>query len=162
MNPFIKTALIVVSIVAALPSTLMAQATQQPSAAQTPTVSACSLLPKEDVKKHLPWIALLDSMPIEEESLGASASACNYPSVYIQVMPFSQSMIDLARKKGGLETISGVGDEAYFHNNADRYAELYVRAGSHLLTLQANVNDSIESVKPGTLNLARALAAKLQ
>ena len=64
--------------------------------------------------------------------------------------------------KPRLETISGVGDEAYLHNNANRYAELYVRAGKHLLTLQANMDGKIESVKPGVLNLAKALAPKLR
>jgi hypothetical protein len=71
-------------------------------------------------------------------------------------------VIDVARKKGGLETIRGVGDEAYFHNNASRYAELYAGAGKHLLTLQANADDKIVSVKPGVLNLAKALVAKLR
>jgi hypothetical protein len=71
-------------------------------------------------------------------------------------------MLDVAREKGGLETIGGVGDEAYFHNNADRYAELYVRAGQHLLTLQANVDGNMEAVKPGVVNLAKALVAKLR
>lgn len=37
-----------------------------------------------------------------------------------------------------------------------------MRAGTHLLTLQANVDGPIESVKPGVLNLARALVAKLR
>jgi hypothetical protein len=46
--------------------------------------------------------------------------------VFIQILPFSQTTIDSARKKGGLEPIKGVGDEAYFHNNKDGYAELYV------------------------------------
>ena len=46
-------------------------------------------------------------------------------------------MIDLMRKKSGIETIRGVGDDAYLHNNRNRYAELVVRAGKHLLTLQA-------------------------
>lgn len=68
----------------------------------------------------------------------------------------------MARKKGGIETIAGVGDEAYFHNNANQYAELYVRAGRHLLTLQSNWDGKSEAVKTGTVNLAKALAAKLR
>jgi hypothetical protein len=61
-----------------------------------------------------------------------------------------------------LETVGGVGDEAYFYNNGDQYAELYVRVGEHLLTVQANVNDTVDGVKPGTLNLAKALVVKLR
>lgn len=77
-------------------------------------------------------------------------------------MPFSQSMLDLGRKEGELETISSIGDEAYFRNNADRYAELFVRADKYLVTLQANVNESIEAVKPDVLNLAKEVVATLE
>lgn len=101
-------------------------------------------------------------MAIAEEPVGSSGSSCNYPSVFIQILPFPQRTIDLARERGGLETINGVGDDAYFHNNANRYAELYVRAGTHLLTLQANVDGTVESVKPGVVNLAKALVARLR
>ena len=41
-------------------------------------------------------------------------------------------------------------------------AELYVRAGKHLVTLQANVDGHVESVRPGVVNLAKALVAKLR
>ena len=164
MNRVVNAALLAAGVVAAIPPSLNAQAgtPRPPSAVGSPKIAACSLVPKDEVKRHLPWPPVLDGMEIEEESIGVSGSSCNYPSVFIQVLPFSQRTIDAAREKGGLETIDGIGDEAYFHNNADRYAELYVRAGEHLLTLQANVNDKVESVKPGVLDLARALVAKLR
>jgi hypothetical protein len=155
MKRFVNALLILLGVGSFCPGSLLAQA---PS---SPRINACSLVPKEEVKKYLPWIDVLDSMAPEEEPIGDSGSSCNYPSVFIQVLPSSSRILELAREKGGLETISGVGDEAYFHNNADRYAELYVRVGNHLLTVQANVNDTIESVKPGVLSLAKALAAKL-
>jgi hypothetical protein len=44
-------------------------------------------------------------MAVEEEPVGISGSSYNYPSVFIQVLPFSQRTINLAREKGGLETI---------------------------------------------------------
>lgn len=162
MNRFVNAALIAVVVSACLPSLLaQTQTSQQPPAAGSPRIKACSLVPKEEVKKHLPWIAVLDSMPIEEAPVGTSGSSCNYPSVFIQVLPFSQKTMDLVSKKDGIETIRGVGDEAYLHNNRNRYAELYVRVGKHVLTLQANMEGKIESVKPGVLNLAKAVAAKL-
>ena len=163
MNRFVDVALIVAGVVAVSPPSLGAQAgkSQQQPAVSPPRIKVCSLLPKEDVKKHLPWIPALDQMPPEEEAIGASGSSCNYPSVMIQVLPFSQRMIDLAREKGGLETVRGIGDESYFHNNRNQYAELYVKSGKHLLTIQANANPNIESVKPGVLNLAKVLVGKL-
>jgi hypothetical protein len=77
------------------------------------------------------------------------------------VLPSSSRIIDVARERGELERISGIGDEAYFYNNSDEYAEVYVRAGRYILTVQADVNDRIETVRPGALNLARALVAAL-
>jgi len=153
VNRFINAALLAVLISATAPS-LRPQS-------ESARIGACSLVSKEEVKKHLPWIAALDRLGVEEEPMGASGSSCQYPSVMIQVLPFSQSTIDLVRKKAGIETIKGVGDEAYFYKNANRYAELYVRAGRHFLTLQANVEGNVESVKPGVLNLAKVLVGKL-
>lgn len=157
MNRFVNAALIAVGLLSAWPGFLLAQS----PAANAARINACSLVPKEEVKQYLPWISVLDNMPIEEEPIGATGSSCNYPTVFVQVMPFSQGTIDAARRKGGLEAISGVGEEAYFHNNADLYAELYVKSGKHLVTFQANLEDDMDSVKPGVLNLAKALVAKL-
>lgn len=163
MNRFVNATLISVVVSACLPSAVaQAQKSQQPPAASSPRIRACSLLPKEEVKKYLPWIPVLDRMAIEEEPIGTFGSSCTYPSVTIQVLSFSQTTIDMARKRGGLETIRGVGDEAYFYNNANEYAELYVKVGKYLLTLQANADGKIESVKPGVLNLAKALVGKLR
>lgn len=160
----VAVAALVAVIATGLPTCLQAQtgAGQQPPQAGAQTVAACSLLPKDEVKQYLPWPPVLDQMPIEEEAVGASGSSCNYPSVFIQVLPFSPRTIELARQKGGLETVGGVGDEAYFYNNGDRYAELYVRVGQYLLTVQANANETVDDVKPGAVNLAKALVVKLR
>ena len=133
-----------------------------PPAGGPQRVVVCSLLPVAEVKKHLPWRPLLDQFPPEEEIIGTWGSSCNYPSVMIQVLPFSQAMIDAARKKGGLETVSGVGEEAYFHNNLNRYAELYVKSGKYLLTLQSNWDGKDAAVKAGTLSLAKAILPRLK
>ena len=157
-----QSALIVV-VVFAFPFPLGAQgrASQQP-AASAQKIKACSLLTKAEVKQHLPWIAALDQMPVEEEAIGNYGSSCNYPSVTIQVLPFSQGTIDALRKQGGLENVSGLGDEGYFHNNPNGYAEFYVKVGKQMLTVQANARDKVDAVKPGALSLAKALVAKLR
>ncbi|MGH7717687.1 MAG: hypothetical protein ACREON_02430 [Gemmatimonadaceae bacterium] len=159
MNRFINAAVIAVSFVHAWPSSLQTQQSKASPATTSPRISACSLLPKAEVKKHLPWGALVDQMEPEEEPVGTAGSSCNYPSVFIQVLPAFR--ISNAQQKGEYETINGIGDEALFRNNRDRYAELFVRTGKYALTLQANANPSIEAVKAGVLNLARALVAKL-
>jgi hypothetical protein len=124
-------------------------------------VRACSVLSKEEVKQHLPWEAMFDFMELEEHAIGDSGSSCSYPTVEIQLPPSSSRIIEIARERGGLEEVTGIGDEAYFHNNADEYAEVFVRAGRYVVTVQANVDERIEATRPGALSLARALVAKL-
>ena len=155
MNRYVNAALIVVGVVAASVPSLQAQAGKA-------NIRACSLLPKEEVKRYLPWVPALDQFPVEEEPVGNGGSSCNYPSVTIQVLPFSQTMIDAARKKGGLETLNGIGDEAYFHKNPKGYAEIYAKTGKYLVTVQANAKDNVDAVKPGAVNLAKALVAKVR
>jgi hypothetical protein len=155
MNRFVN---VVIAVgVMACPPSLLAQRRQS-----SPPINACSLVPKAEVKKNLPWIAAFDGLPVKEEAVGPSGSSCKYPSVFIQVLTFSRGTIDQARKQGGVEPISGIGDEAYFHNNSDRYAEVYVKVGERLVTLQANLHENLGTVKPGVVNLAKVFAAKLR
>jgi len=145
----------VVGVVAASAPVLQAQAGKS-------SIRACSLLTKEEVKRYLPWLPVLDQFPVEEEPVGNGGSSCNYPSATIQVLPFSQSTIDAARKHGGLETLNGIGDEAYYHNNPNGYAEVYAKTGKYLVTVQANARGKVEAMKPGAMDLAKALVAKLR
>ena len=157
----VKASLATLTAIAASSQILSAQPqTQQPSPTAAPTIKVCSLLPKEEVKKYLPWSALVDSMEPEEEAVGAAGSSCNYPSVFIQVLGRSKAT-GPPGQKGEYEPISGVGDEAFFRNNRNRYAELYVRVGKHTLTLQANADRNVEAIKPRVVDLAKALIAKL-
>ena len=138
---------------------------QQPQASSgaRPTISACSLVTREEVKKHLPWNDVVDQLKTQEEALGTYGSACTYPSVEVQVMTFTQSTLDSV-KKMNVEAVSGVGDEAYLRDNRGRYAELIVKVGKHILTLQTSIptGQKIDSVKPGVLSLAKAMVPKLK
>lgn len=138
------------------------QESTQPQAGAPKPVEVCKLLPKAEVKKHLPWKDLFDQMPLEEEAIGTTGSSCNYPSVHVQVMLFTKGFVDAARKSGTLETISGLGDQAYFRNNKNEYAEIFVRVGSRLLTLQADVDDNVNTVKPKVIGLAKVYVEKLR
>lgn len=59
---------------------------------------------------------MLDNMEPEEEPMGSSGSSCNYPSVFVQVMTYSRGTV-AALRMNGVETITGLGDEDYFHDN---------------------------------------------
>jgi hypothetical protein len=135
-------------------------AAQPPGTAAAPRIRACAILTKDDVRKHVPWNDVVNGMAPEEEAVGASGSSCNYPSVFIQVLPRGKAT-GQPIQGATLEPISGVGDEAYFRSNLNRYAELYVRAGRHTVTLQANADGDIDTAKTRVISLARALIAKL-
>jgi hypothetical protein len=112
-----KSSWLALTAIAACSPLLAAQsATRQPSAGAPQKIKVCSLLPKEEVKKHLPWNAVVDRMEPEEEAIGPSGSSCNYPSVFIQVLPGTKTA-GPPSQNGGYEAIAGVGDEAYFRNN---------------------------------------------
>jgi hypothetical protein len=129
-----------------------------------PVVKVCGLLPAAEVRKIIGGGRTFEMFPPEEEALGTYGSSCNYAGVMVQVLPFSQSTIDAARKRGRLEPVSGVGDEAYLFDNRGEYAELYVRVGRRLLTLQRDVDagKTVADVRAGTVALAQALVAKLR
>lgn len=129
--------------------------------AQVPAaLKACSILSKEEVKKHVPWNAVADSIPPDETPVGATGTACQYPSVLIRLLPRGKQT-GPPIQGATMEAISGVGDEAFFRSNRNRYAELCVRARSHTLMLQASANGNIDLAKAQVISLARALVAKL-
>jgi|RhiMethySRZTD1v2_1073278.scaffolds.fasta_scaffold404095_3 hypothetical protein len=137
---------------------------QAPSpGAKTDRINACSLLTKEEVKKIVPWAAMLDQFPVEEEPVGTSGSSCNYPNVHIQVLPYTPGFVETARKQEKFEPLPGVGDEAYFRDNRGEYAELLVRSGQRIVTVQKDIgtNRTAETEKPAVVALAKALIAKL-
>ena len=134
------------------------------AAAKGGRIDACSLLKREEVRKFAPWPPMLDGIATQEEPIGTAGSSCNYPSVDIQVLPFQRSTIDAVRKRGKLESVAGVGDEAYLHENPAGYAEVYAKVGDRLLTIQRSVltGEKMDTAKPAAVNLAKALVAKLR
>jgi len=148
-----------VALAAALP------AAQKPggSAPAPSKIDACSLLTKAEVKEHLPWASHVDRLPVEREDIGETGSACNYPTVYIQIFPYSRHSMDAAHKSRKQEPVAGVGDEAYISANRTYYAELIVKVGPRMMTLQASIprGATYETTKPKTIALAKALIAKL-
>ena len=137
---------------------------QNSSAQKSQRINACSLLTREEVRKHAPWATPLDQVATEEEPIGTSGSACTYPSVMIQLLPYTPNFFEVVRKRGKLEPVSGVGEEAYFYENSAGYAELYAKVGNRILTIQRDLQtgEKASAAKPGVTGLAQALAAKLR
>ena len=136
-------------------------------AEQAQRVDACSLLTREEVKKLAPWPDFLDQMWVKEERSAGGAS-CNYPSVYIQIMPMPESgwtrWLEGFKKGSPLEPIADVGDEAYLRDNRGHSAELLSKVGTRAFTVQLSLNgaQTTQSVKPNVVALGKALAAKLR
>jgi hypothetical protein len=118
----------------------------QPLAQQPPRASpanksdnrACSLLTREVVTKVTPYekqaLDLVMRVPPNSDALGARGSECTY------------------------------GGAAYFRDNGGRWAELYVRTGAHVITIQMSVptGRTAASIQPNVVALAKVLLPQLK
>jgi hypothetical protein len=155
--------LLVVVLLAAPSATLLGQGGSTGGA-----VGACSILTKELAAKFSPYAGtrVMDLMPPEEEALGRSGSSCTYAGITFQVNPFTPERLDALSKQYAAtwSLVPEVGDRAYFFDNKNEYAELYVKSGSRTFTIQMDVPDrsTTEFIKPKVLELARAIATRLK
>jgi len=154
---------IVTVLVAMSCLTLNAVAIQ--TGAARPAPGACSLLTKEVLAAHTPEstpsFTLMIQVPAQEEKIG-TGSSCQYGGVMLQVDPFP--VANFERLFGKYTSVTGVGERAYFHDNAGRWAELAVLAGGRMVTIQMSVptGKSAASIQPNTVALANAVLAKLK
>ena len=158
-------ALILTVLVDVCSSAIVSASSQGGAAGTYQVVKVCSLVTVAEVKKVAPWPPHLDQFAkAEEEPVGTRGSSCNYPTVFVQVLSFSQGTIDAAKKAGAQEAVAGVGDEAYVRNNRDRYAELITRVGPHLITLQLSVTTgkTFEDEKPKLVELSKLFVSRLR
>ena len=103
------------------------------------------------------------AMMLALSPLNASAqkASANYPNAHIRIFGFHPNNVEEMKKGRPVETLSGLGDEAWYRNNRNRYAEVFVRKGTYAVTVQGSSNVSIEVAKAGAISLAKALVAKL-
>jgi hypothetical protein len=140
----------------------------QAIAADDPTMHACSLLTRAEVRQHIQWSDQMERIfPQAEEDRFANGSGCEYPSVRLQIMSTSadgwKRWVETS-KNATVERVAGIGDEAYIRDNKGLFAELYAKSGSHLISLQKNLGngETTQTSKPQLIALAKALAAKLR
>jgi hypothetical protein len=135
------------------------------AAATGQRMSACTLMSRDLVEKfNTGSNQILKLMKPSEEPVGAHGSLCDDGNFGFQINTFARP--DELRKSPGKDwqQLTGVGDTAFFRNKADTYAELIVWTGPHHFTLQVGVpaGGTVESIKPKTIELARAIIAKLR
>jgi hypothetical protein len=141
----------------------------QAGVGQTPAQrpSACALLTKDVLTQTSPYgkqqLDLVLSVPPMEDPVGQAGSACSYGGVTMQIDPFAWATLEQTKEKGWAP-LSGVGDAAIFRDNRGNYAELGVRAGQRVLTIQMSVPDGRTAIdiQPNTIALAKAILAKLR
>lgn len=113
---------------------------------------------------------IFDMFAPDEDSLGGGRSACNYAGITIQINPFTPARLEELRKQKGAQwtPVPDVGDAAYLFDNKNaggHYAELYTRAGQHVVTVQMSVRPdtaSVDTARPAAIALTKALLAKLR
>jgi hypothetical protein len=141
-----------------------------PAAAQPRAVAAkaCVLLSKDLIAQHTPYEKdaqkLVFSIPPQEDAIGATGSACEYGGVHLQVNPFaSPQYVEQQLAKDGWAREPGLGDVAMFRDNRGSYAELYVRSGARVITIQMSVPNgkTTAGIKPNAVALAKAVLAKM-
>jgi hypothetical protein len=141
-----------------------------PAAAQPRAVApkACVLLSKDLITQHTPYEKdaqkLVFSIPPQEDAIGATGSACEYGGVHLQVNPFaSPQYVEQQLAKDGWAREPGLGDVAMFRDNRGSYAELYVRSGARVITIQMSVPNgkTTAGIKPNAVALAKAVLAKM-
>jgi hypothetical protein len=141
------------------------------TAAQTgrgTAVHACSFLTKALVAEHTPLtkqaFALVSDLPPSEDAIAPSGSECTYGGVTFNIDAISPEYFERIRKPEEWKAITGVGDTAYFRDNAGRFAELFVRTGMHSFSIQMDVptGRTSASIQPNVIALAKAILPKVK
>jgi hypothetical protein len=147
----------------------MQAASQAGSAAAVgqPAPRACSLLTKEVVMQVTPYEKqardVVMRVPASEEALGRTGSECTYGGITLQIDPFPAATFEKQRDQTWV-AVNDVGDGAYFRDNKGRWAELYARSGTRVLTIQMAVPNgrTAASIQPNVVALAKTLLPKLK
>jgi hypothetical protein len=140
---------------------------QSGSAAAKPAIRACSLLTKELVSKITPYDEeqkrLVFTIPPQEDSVGASGSACEYGGIHLQIDPFPWTTVEKVGDKTWV-AVPQVGDAAYFRDNRGDYAELAAHVGARVVTIQMSIptGRTADSIKPNVVALANAVLPSLK
>ena len=126
----------------------------------------CALLTQELVKKvGEASKKSADAATPEELKIGAGV-ACQWGEILLQVDPLTRVGWEQLGKKADKtwESVSGVGDEAYFHNVRDMVGELFVRVGPRTfgVLIDIPVGSTATAFKPTFITVAKAVVPKLR
>ena len=100
-----------------------------------------------------------------ELKLGATGVACEWGEIILQVDRLTPAQLEEVGKKDKTwESVSGVGDAAYFHNISDVVGELFVRVGPRMFGLLIDIpsGSTAAAFKPTFITVAKAIVPKLR
>jgi hypothetical protein len=147
--------------------TLPAAALQSGGAPAAPSIRACTLLTRDLAMQVTPYEGeardFVMKIAADEDAVGVSGSACTYGGITLQIDPFAPATLDRQRDRDNWVPVANVGDAAYFFDRRGEYAELYVRTGSRVFTIQMDVppGRTTASIQPNVIALARAILPTL-
>jgi hypothetical protein len=151
-----------------LPHAMAVQSRNEPATAK-PATRACALLTRELVMQVTPYekqsLDLVMRIPPDENSVGASGSACTYGGITMQIDPFPPAAFEKQKQRDkAWVPVSGVGDTAFFFDRRGEWAELFVTFGTRVLTIQMDIptGQTATSIQPNVIALAKALLAKMK
>lgn len=135
--------------------------------ADAKALKPCGLLTPELVKKvGEASKTSADGATPKEVNMGASGVACEWGEIMLQVDPITRARFEQLGKTGDKtwESVSGVGDAAYFHNVQDMVAELFVRVGPRTFAVLLNIpsGSTAAAFKPTFIAVANAVVPKLR
>ena len=154
---------IVISLV--LTSLLHTAAAAQ-TRADAKSLKPCGLLTAELVKQVAAASKNSASAATPTEmKLGATGVICEWGDIMLQVDRFTPAQLQqLGRTDKTWESVSGVGDAAYFHNVRDMVGELFVQVGQRTfgVLLDIPVGSTATAFKPTFITVAKAIVPKLR
>jgi len=134
--------------------------------ADAKALKPCGLLTPELVKQvSVASKKNADAGAPKELKLGATGVACQWGEIMLQVDRLTPAQLEEVGKKDKTwESVSGVGDAAYFHNVSDIVGELFVRVGPRTFGVLIDIpsGSTATAFKPTFITVAKAIVPKLR
>ena len=129
---------------------------------------ACAVLTRELVVQVSPHekqaLDLVLRVPPREDTVGKTGSSCSFGGIELQIDPFVSPGAIEKEFQNKWSPVPGLGDVAYYRDNLREWGELYVRSNGRVVTIQMDIpmGRTAESIKPNTVELAKAVLSRLK
>jgi hypothetical protein len=134
--------------------------------ADAKSLKPCGLLTPELVKQvSAAARKSVNAAAPKEMNLGTGV-ACQWGEIMLQVDPVTRAQLEQLAKPGdkSWESVSGVGDAAWFHNISNMMGELFVRVGPRTFGVLIDIpaGSTAAAFMPTFITVANAVVPKLR